>query len=76
MKICYCLRNDMKSKPFLESFNDFSSNNLCDARINWIVKKVKQLFKLKSKKLHPSYVVYEDVCTRQNPYIGEMKWNF
>ena len=66
----------MKSKPFLESFHDFRSNNLFDARINWIVKKVKQLFKLKSKNLHPSYVVYEDVRTCQNPYIGETKWNF
>ena len=35
------------------------TDSLYDIRIKWVTKKVKQLFKLKSKNPHPSYVVYE-----------------
>ena len=44
-------------------------------RIKWITKKVKQLFKLKSKSPHPPCVICEDVCAIQEFYISETKRN-
>ena len=35
------------------------------------LKKVKQLFKLKSRNPHPSCMIYEGICSCQESYIGE-----
>ena len=56
----------------MKKFREFT-NNLYDVRINWITKKIKQLFKLKSKNPHPSYVIYKGVCVSEQTYIGETK---
>ena len=42
-----------------------------DIRIKWITKKVRQLFKLKSRNLHPSCAIYEGVCSCKESYMGE-----
>ena len=60
-EILYCPRNETLSKLFIKRLHEFT-NNSYEIRIKWITKKVKQLFKLKSKNLHQSCVIYEGVC--------------
>ena len=68
--IPYCPMNEKFSKRFMKMFDVFTDNKY-DICINWITKKVKQLFKLKSRNLHPSCVIQEGVCSCQEPQIGE-----
>ena len=68
--IPYCPKNEEFSKRFMKKFDVFTDNKY-DIRIKWITKKVKQLFKLKSRNPHPSCVIYEGVCSCQESYIGE-----
>ena len=70
MDIPYCPKNEEFSKRFKKKFDVFTDNKY-DIRIKWITEKVKQLFKLKSRNPHPSCVIYEDVCSFQESYIGE-----
>ena len=73
-EIPYCPRNETLLKRLTKKFHEFT-NNSYDVRINWITKKVKQIFKLKSKNSHPSRVIYEGVCVSEQTYIGETKRN-
>ena len=68
--IPYCPLNEEFSERFMKTFDVFT-DNIYGIRIKWITKKVKQLFKLKSRNPHPSRVIYEGVCSCQEPYIGE-----
>ena len=54
----------------MEKFDVFTDNKY-EIRIKQITKKVKQLFKLKSRNPHLSCVIYEGVCSCQESYIGE-----
>ena len=54
--ILYCPRNETLSKRFIKKSHEFTSSSL-EIRIKWITKKVKQLFKLKSKNPHPLCVI-------------------
>ena len=70
-EIPYCLRHETLSKRFIKKFHDFTHNSY-EIRIKWITKKVKQLFKLKSKNPHLSCVIWERVfVTRRNV---ELRW--
>ena len=73
-EIPYCPRNEILSKRFIKKFHEFT-NTSYEIRIKWITKKVKQLFKLKSKNPHPSCVKYEGVCVCEQTYIGETRRN-
>ena len=68
--IPYCQKNEEFSKRFMKQFDVFTDNNY-DIRIKWVNKKFKQLFKPKSRNLHPSFVIYEGVYSCQESYIGE-----
>ena len=70
MDIPYCPKNEEFSKRFMKKFDVFTDNKY-DIRIKWITKKVKQLFKLKSRNPHPSCVIYEGVYSCQESNIGE-----
>ena len=74
VEIPYCPRNETLSKRFIKKFHEFT-NNSYEIRIKWITKKVKQLFKLKSKNPHPSRVIYEEVCVCEQIYIAKTKRN-
>ena len=58
----------------MKKFDVFTDNKY-DIRIKWITKKVKQLFKLKSRNPHPSCVIYEGVCSYQDSCIDETTRN-
>ena len=68
--IPYYPKNEEFSKRFMKKFDVFTDNKY-DIRIKWITKKVKQMFKLKSRNPHTSCVIYEGVCSFQESYIGE-----
>ena len=71
-EVPYCFRNETLSELFIKLFLELS-NNSNEIRIKWIIKKVKQLFKLKSR--NPACVVYEEVCVCEQIYIGETRRN-
>ena len=54
----------------MKKFDVFTDNKY-NIRINWITKKVKQLFKLKSGSPYLSCVMYEGLCSCQDSYMGE-----
>ena len=72
--IPYCPKNEEFSKRFMIKFDVFTDNKY-DIRIKCITKKVKHLFKLKSRNCHPSCVIYAGVCSSQESYIGEAARN-
>ena len=74
VEIPYCPRNETLSKHFIEKFHDFT-NTSYEITIKWITKKVKQLFKLKSKNPYLSCVICHRVCVCEQTYIGEKRRN-
>ena len=50
---------------------DVFTDNRYGICINWITKKVKQLFELKSRNSQPSCVIYKVLGFCQLSYIGE-----
>ena len=56
--IRHCPKNEEFSKRFMKRFDVFTDNKY-DICFKWIPKKVKQLFKLKSRNPHRSFVIYE-----------------
>ena len=60
-EILYHPRNETLSKCFMKKFHELI-NNSYEIRRKWMIKKVKQLFKLKCRNPHPACVIYEGVC--------------
>ena len=54
---------------------DVFTDNKYNIYIKWITKKVKQLFKLKSRNIYPSSLIYKGVCSCQESYISETERN-
>ena len=69
-----CPRNESLSKGFIKNFHELT-NNSYKIRIKWITRKVEQLFKLKSRILHASCVIFEWVCVCEQTYIGKTRHN-
>ena len=63
VEIPYCEENENASKHFIRKFEAFTNQHYKIA-IKWITKKVKLLFKVKSKNLHSSCVIYRGMCRR------------
>ena len=66
----YCPKNEEFSKCFMKKFDVFTDNKY-DIRIKLTTKKVKQLFKFKSRNPHPSCLIYKGICCCQESCIGE-----
>ena len=69
-EILFCPRDETLSKRFIKKFHELT-NHSYEIRTKWITKKMKQLFKLKSRNPHPACVMYEGVCVCEQKYIGE-----
>ena len=63
VEIPYCEENENASKHFITKFEAFTNQHYKIA-IKWITKKVKLLFKVKSKNLRSSCVIYRGMCRR------------
>jgi len=66
----YCQRNENLSKKFVEKFHSFTENKF-DLIIKWNTKKIRSLFKLKSKNPHPACKIYFGKCDCGETYVGE-----
>ena len=74
VEIPYCEENENASKHFIKKFEAFTNQRYRIA-IKWITRKVKSLFKVKSKNPHPSCVIYRGKCSCGEEYIGETERN-
>ena len=60
-----------KSKDFIKKFHKFTNNNLRLA-ISWKTRKMKTLFKINDKNLHPACKIYYGECEHYGDnYIEE-----
>ena len=70
LEISFSPENETSYKQFIEKFYQFT-NNTFNARINWLTRKMRTLFQLKDKSLHPSDKSYKRICSCSEPYVGE-----
>ena len=63
-------QNEIASKRFIKKFHQFTGDKY-DIAVKWLTKKVKSLFPLKDRNLHPSCKIYKGVCSCGEIYIGE-----
>ena len=74
IEIPFCVKNQIASKQLIKKFNYFT-NYKFDVRIKWLTRKMRTLFQLKDKLLHPACKIYEEICICGEKYIGETKRN-
>ena len=74
LEIPFCERNEKLSKSFIKKFHSYTAGSY-RLSIKWLTKKVKTLFPLKDRNLHPACKVYEGVCVCGVNYVGETKRN-
>ena len=70
LEIPYCEQNEITSKRFIKKFYQFTGEKY-DMAVKCLTKKVKSLFLLKDRNLHPSYKIYKGICSFGETYIGE-----
>ena len=70
LEIPYCEQNKIASKRFIKKFHHFTGEKY-DMPVKWLTKKVKSLFPLKDRNLHPSCKICEGKCSCGETYIGE-----
>ena len=70
LEIPYCEQNVIASKLFIKKFHQFNDEKYGIA-VKWLKKKVKSLFPLKDRNLHPSCKIYKGICSCGETYIGE-----
>ena len=68
IEVSYCEINETASKHFIKTFHEFT-NEKYDTAIKWITQKVKSLFKVKDRNLHPSCKKVK--CKCGEIYVGE-----
>ena len=72
IEVPYCEKNEISSKRFHEKFRELT-NDLYEIKIKLIAKKMRNMFRLKSKNPHTVCAMHEGVCTYKENYIGETK---
>ena len=70
LEIPYCEQNEIASKRFIKKSHQFICDKY-DIVVKWLAKKVKSLFPLKDRNLHPSCKIYKGICSCGETYIGE-----
>jgi len=70
IEVPYCEKNEAVSKQFIKKFNKFT-NCKYDIRIKWLTRKVKTLFHLKDRCIHPACKIHKGVCSCGETYVGE-----
>ena len=72
IEIPFCVKNEIAFKQFTKKFNYFT-NYKFDVRIKWLTRKIRTLFQLKDKSLHPTRKIYEGTCICDEKYVEEKK---
>ena len=70
LEIPYFGQNKIASTRFIKKFHQFALEKY-DIAVKWLTKKVKSLFPLKDRNLHPSCKIYKGICSCGETYIGE-----
>ena len=71
----FCELNEKRVSTFRKKFNYFT-NDSYDLNVVWKTKKVRALFDLKNKNLHPSCKIYYGLCSRGEDYLEKPKETF
>ena len=66
----FCHINESLSRLFLKKHYSFIGDSF-SISILWNTRKIRSLFPLKDKNLHPCCVVYEGLCSCDKKYMGE-----
>ena len=70
VRLPFCQKNENLSRTFVKKLNSFIDNS-CKIFVIWNTTKIRSLFPLKDKNLHPNCVIYEGTCSCGAKYIGE-----
>lgn len=70
VRLPFCKSNENLARTFLKKVNSFLGDAY-SVFIIWNTCKVRSLFPLKDRNLHPQCVIYEGVCSCGAKYIGE-----
>ena len=62
LEIPYCVSNENTAKRFLGKLQSFVYHKF-DIAVKWSIKKIRSLFCLKDKNLHPACKIYEGICS-------------
>ena len=71
----FCELNEKRISTFRKKFNYFT-NDTYDLNVVWKTKKVRALFDLKNKNLHPSCKIYYGLCSLGEDYLEKPKETF
>ena len=74
IEVPYCEKSKTSSKNFLKKFHKIT-NDLFEIKIKWITKKLRNLFRLKSKNPHLSGAICKGMCVYKENYMDETKRN-
>ena len=70
LEIPYCEQKEIASKRYIKKFHQITGEKYYIA-LKWLTKKVKSLFPLKDRNLHPSCKTYQAICSCGETSIGE-----
>ena len=70
LRLPFCWKNENLTGVFLKKLYSYIGNSF-KVFIIWNTTKIRSLFPLKDRNLHPNCVVYEGTCSCGNKYIGE-----
>ena len=69
INLAFSNRNEHFSKKFCDKL-EFYTNGKVKFSIIWATRKIKSLFKIKGNMKHLSCVLYQEICSCENNYIG------
>ena len=74
LKVPFCSKNEKTMENYLDAMEDFTGFSI-KVTYSLITTKVCSLFPIKDKLSHHHHVIYKEVCSCENTYIGETKRN-
>ena len=70
IRLPFCKSNENLTRTFLKKIRSFIGDSV-SIFIIWNTSKIRSLFSLKDKNLHPQCVIYEGTCSCGTKYVGE-----
>ena len=70
LEIPYCQQKEIASKRFIKKLHQCTGDKY-DIAVKWLTKKVKSLFPLEDRNLHPSCKINKGICSCGETYVGE-----
>ena len=70
LEIPYCQQKEIASKQFIKKLQQCTGDKY-DITVKWLTKKVKSLFPLKDRNLHPSCKIHKGISSCGETFVGE-----